>query len=304
MILSRPVILVFALFLACPSHCQLSTVQSFAIPSITTHNRQQQPRKLLKRPSTTIRSQSLPWKPALFTSTARFSAPASKNDNDSVKKMTVEALSVPLWRDLAGVAVWIVPISAFVLQNNFVGPWPETLLYSLSVRQWALLHAISGMLFSGTILVSTFIEWIVVNNAIATAKSKDKNDQKVTTNILKFWFATVPQLDANIVLPALSLAMLSGVSQAAYNYGTLANSPIHVRGIFHALLTFMVWWASTDFTTQRKTKELVLSLNDGEGLVSPSGQVPSVVWMRRISNIVSCIFVAALYAVMVLKPGI
>ena len=183
--------------------------------------------------------------------------------------------------------LWAILTTAFVINNAKFKPFPKLLLSALTRQKWALVHAISSMLFSGTIIFSAIMEYLVV----ASKKS----------SIIKFWFLSVPQqLDAAIVLPALSGAIVSGVGQAYHDYGGLALSPKHVVGAFHLLLTFGVWWMVTDVTSQRKAVDTVQNMDESSGgLVN----VPKILRMRVISNIVSCVFVVMMYALMVLKPG-
>ncbi|KAL7528902.1 hypothetical protein ACHAXR_002691 [Thalassiosira sp. AJA248-18] len=191
--------------------------------------------------------------------------------------------------------VWVIFTSAFVITNAKVRPFPQFLLSALSRSQWALIHAICSMLFSGTIILSALIEYLVVASKKAS--------------VIKFWFLSVPQkLDASIVLPALTGSIVSGVGQAAIDYGGLAQAPKHIVGAFHLLLTFGVWWGVTDITSQRKAVEAVQTLNeagksDDDSENNDTVEVPKLLKMRVISNVVSCIFVVGMYALMVLKPG-
>ncbi len=147
------------------------------------------------------------------------------------------------------------------------------------------------------IILSALIEYLVVLSKKAL--------------VIKFWFLSIPgQLDSKIVLPALTGAVVSGVGQAAIDYGGLATSPKHIVGAFHLLLTFGIWWGITDVTSQRKSLKAVQQFdeeknannNDGNGLTTLV-VIPKVLKRRVISNIVSSCFVMAKYALMVLKPG-
>ena len=140
-------------------------------------------------------------------------------------------------------SVWLVSISAFIIANSR-GPWPAFLVTALNFSQWSFLHAISSMLFGGTIILSALIEYIVI-----TARK---------TLVIKFWFLGVPErLDVNLVLPALAGAIVSGVTQTNILYGGLASAPKHVVGALHLLCTFGLWWGITDVTTQRKTSQMI-----------------------------------------------
>ena len=123
--------------------------------------------------------------------------------------------------------------------------------------------------------------------------------------MLKFWFQSIPQrLDANVVLPALTGAIVSGVGQASIAYGGLATSPKHVVGAFHFLVAFGLWWGITDVTSQRKAVEAVRKLAaDSDDKNDDTVEIPKLLKMRVISNAVSCLCVVGLYALMVLKPG-
>lgn len=193
--------------------------------------------------------------------------------------------------ELALLLAWAASISGFILMNNFVGPWPEA-MKQVPERVWFVLHMLGGMLFGGGVILTTAIEWLVANN---------KNSP-----VLLFWFDKVPLLDAAIVLPALTMAMISGTGLSIAHYGGLGIAPLHISIVFYALVAFATWWAVTDLTTQGKALTAV-----NEWAVTTSGlnsenhkkDVPEVVEHRRISNIVSCLFILALYGIMVFKPG-
>eukprot|EP00957_Ditylum_brightwellii_P053668 4066426-Ditylum_brightwellii.AAC.1 len=151
----------------------------------------------------------------------------------------------------------------------------------------------TGMLFAGGIILTTCMEQLVVS-------TKD-------TAVLKCWFQRVPILDCSIVLPGLTLAMVSGVFSTVHRYGSLAIAPMYIKMVFYTLAAFAAWWGVTDLSTQPKAttalegwaaarKEL------GEEC-EENNELPDVVHLRKISNIVSCFFVVALYAIMTLKPG-
>mmetsp|Transcript_24557 Transcript_24557/g.53195 ORF Transcript_24557/g.53195 Transcript_24557/m.53195 type:complete len:296 (-) Transcript_24557:441-1328(-) len=182
-------------------------------------------------------------------------------------------------------AAWLLSISTFIVINLKMRPFPQPLLNALSRSQWSLLHALCSMLFGGTIIVTTLVENLVVASKKAS--------------VIKFWFLAVPRLDAKVVLPALSGSIFSGIGQATIDYGGLAQAPKYVIGAVHALLTFGLWWGLTDLTTQRQAEKEVQNMSGKEEVV----EIPYVLKRRRWSNIVSCLMVAGLYALMVLKPG-
>ena len=190
--------------------------------------------------------------------------------------------------ELILLGVWAVSISAFILINNATGPWP-LFMKQVPERVFFLSHMIGGMLFGGGIILTTCIER-------AVAKS---NDSKV----LQFWFTKVPELDGLIVVPALTVSMISGTGLSIVRYGGLNVAPPYVGAIFWTLIAFLSWWAATDLTTQGTALKAVddmyeRSLAGEEGLLTPK-----VVVDRHVSNVVSCFFILLLYSFMVLKPG-
>jgi hypothetical protein len=190
--------------------------------------------------------------------------------------------------ELILLSIWLISLSAFILINNFYGPWP-LVLKTVPERVFFLSHMIGGMLFGGGIILTTCIERLV-------AKSNNPA-------ILQFWFDKVPELDGLIVVPALTISMVSGTGLSIVRYGGLNIAPPHVGAIFWTLIAFMTWWAATDLTTQGTALEAVESMyarsqNGEEGL-----ETPKVVVDRHFSNVVSCFFVVTLYSMMVLKPG-
>ena len=187
------------------------------------------------------------------------------------------------WVELAALGTWIASLSSFLLINNYVGPWPSALFDNVPVQYFGLAHALGGMMFAGGIVLTTMIEWLVVSSK--------------QPKIFQFWFDKAPGLDSLVVLPALTTSILSGVGLAVDHYDRLGDAPFHVVASISTLLAFAVWWAATDLTTQSAANEAVKTWSD-EG-----GSVPSILNWRRASNVVSCGFVFALYAIMVLKPG-
>lgn len=190
--------------------------------------------------------------------------------------------------ELILLGIWGISISAFILINNFSGPWP-LFMKTIPERTYFLSHMIGGMLFGGGIILTTCIERLV---------AKSQNPQ-----VLQFWFDKVPELDGLIVVPALTISMISGTGLAIVRYGGLNIAPPHVGAIFWTLIAFMTWWAATDLTTQATALKAVERMyeryeNGEEGL-----ETPKVVSDRHFSNVVSCFFVLLLYSFMVLKPG-
>jgi hypothetical protein len=202
--------------------------------------------------------------------------------------------------ELVALGAWLATISAFILVNNFVGPWPEAMTH-VPDRVFFLCHMIGGMLFGGGVLLTAAIEWLVVEN---------KND-----TVLQFWFDKVPLLDGVIVLPALTVSMISGTGLSIRRYGGLGHAPEHIQAVFYALVAFCAWWVFTDLTTQGKALIAVNELHTedektkaNEYASSDTGsepnEIPNVVELRKMSNVVSSLFVIVLYTMMVMKPGI
>jgi len=193
---------------------------------------------------------------------------------------------------LLEIVAWISAISAFVLINNFVGPWPSPFMAQVPERVWFLLHMLGGMLFGGGILLTTATEYLVAQNK--------------KSSVLQFWFDKVPLLDTSIVLPGLTLAMISGVGLAIEHYNSLSETPRHIQYVFWALVAFASWWAVTDLTTQGSAlnaiNEHAAAAIQSEG-ENNEPDIPPIVMKRTISNVVSCLLVLLIYSIMVLKPG-
>jgi uncharacterized membrane protein len=191
--------------------------------------------------------------------------------------------------ELAGLAVWMGALSTFLLRNNFGGPWPA-IISTVPEDVWLFIHALAGMFFGGGIIITTCVEFLV-------AKSKNPS-------VLTFWFEKVPGLDLSIVLPAISVAIVSGVGLASVKYGGLGEAPIHIKASLHLLVFFAIWWASTDVTTQGPAAKALQEWSRPTSTdARPTEEVPRIVSLRRVSNIVSCALVLGMYFIMVLKPG-
>jgi hypothetical protein len=190
--------------------------------------------------------------------------------------------------ELVLLTVWLISLSAFILINNTVGPWP-LVLKTVPERVFFLSHMIGGMLFGGGIILTTCIERLVAKSANAP--------------VLQFWFDKVPLLDGLIVVPALTVSMISGTGLTIVRYGGLNIAPPHVDAIFWTLIAFMTWWATTDLTTQGTALQAVNEMYDDFESGKKGLETPKVVLDRHVSNVVSCFFVLLLYSMMVLKPG-
>ena len=190
--------------------------------------------------------------------------------------------------ELVLLAIWGISISAFIIINNAYGPWP-LFMKTVPERMYFLSHMVGGMLFGGGIILTTCIERLV-------AKSNNPG-------VLQFWFDKVPALDGLIVVPALTVSMISGTGLSIVRYGGLNIAPPHVGAIFWTLIAFMSWWAATDLTTQGTALKAVERMYE-QSLAGEEGlETPKVVVDRHFSNVVSCFFILTLYSMMVLKPG-
>ena len=190
--------------------------------------------------------------------------------------------------ELIALAVWGVSISAFILINNSYGPWP-LFMKQVPERWFFLSHMIGGMLFGGGIILTTCIER-------AVAKSNNPG-------VLQFWFDKVPELDGLIVVPALTVSMISGTGLSIVRSGGLNIAPPHVGAIFWTLIFFLSWWAATDLTTQGTALKAVERMYERSLAGEEDLETPKVVVDRHFSNVVSCFFILTLYSMMVLKPG-
>jgi len=172
--------------------------------------------------------------------------------------------------------VWFHAVIAFVLWNYYTTStlWPAILL-TIPLKFWNLLHALSAMAFAGGIVTTTLLEWKLPIVGGDTEQSKLLN-----------WLW---QVESKLVLPAVSMSLVSGVVQSHMYYNTLKSAPPHVKGALHIMALFAIWWAWTDRRSQSSLRE--------------GGFDETKVIQRRFSNLVSCGFLLALYSMMVLKPG-
>lgn len=243
--------------------------QGLAMPNLKT--------AYFTRPSVTTKMTASPKATRVQLQPLRMSAVEPEEDSVDIAKKI----------ELIGLGIWLVFISGFILENNFVGPFPE-FMKTIPERVFFLNHMIGGMLFGGGIILTTSIEWLVAKNKNAT--------------VLQFWFDKVPLLDLIIVLPALTVSMISGTGLTIRRYGGLNNAPPHVDAIFWTLILFMGWWAATDLTTQGTALKAVNEMFEADQKGEET-EVPAVVTNRHFSNVVSCFFILTLYSMMVLKPG-
>jgi len=215
----------------------------------------------------------------------RAKTPATLTYRGGGSGMALPMEAVAVSKSAGFVASWAVALGGFLIRNyKATKPWPNILLTG-SRRGWNFVHALSATVFSGTILVTTLLEWLVVRSA--------------SPPVIKFWFTTIPGIDVAIVLPALTGAVVSGVAQSVQEYGKVAEAPKYVKAVLHTMATFGLWWATTDRPTQRRARRAVQIWLESDA----SGPVPGILQWRRASNLFSCCFVLVLYILMVLKPG-
>ena len=202
---------------------------------------------------------------------AKLSDGSSRGDPSSTERdeETNDVFAVPSVAYL----LWGSSIGVFLMTNYFwaASPWPS-FLTAVDVRTWALLHALSGMLFAGGVFTTAFVEWLVFK-----ADSKPVDD---------FWFAAASKSEWAIVLPGLTGSLVSGVAQSWMMYQRpLMYAPLHVKLPIHILVLFGIWWLATD-----------VAQRSAAGDKSMQGR-------RQVSNAVSCCLILVIYGIMVLKPG-
>jgi hypothetical protein len=198
-----------------------------------------------------------------------------------------------------GIASWFASLSYVIIQNYKIGPWPMFLPSLLRKQSWVLMHAVSNMFFAGGIILSSIMEFLVV---------RSRNPP-----VIRYWYAKVSSIERGIVLPALTCSIVSGFMQAAIDYGSMTVAPKHIRLAIHILITFAMWWIATDWTTQQAVKTFLKQEpnngwwgNDSDDEYTnsiASSSPPRFLFLRQASNLISCLFVMSLYALMALKPG-
>ena len=205
--------------------------------------------------------------------------------------------------------LWIHILSIFMVVNYFWGAFPSSAIFGiLPLPAGNFIHATSAMVFSGSIFTTTILEWKIgedTDGKIADAKAnKNKTDDKLTSVTQRLF-----PLERSVVLPALSLNILSGVAQVYGTYlpKTLRQAPPHIKSVFHVLFLFGLWWGFTDRKSQRPLKDMLSTPNNEDkkdsDVVVTNQTINDALKQRRLSNIVSCGFIMALYAIMIFKPG-
>jgi hypothetical protein len=172
-------------------------------------------------------------------------------------------------------------MSIFVANNYFRGCWPAALA-EVPFTTLNFVHAVSGMLFAGCVITTAVLEWMVVESGSVPTQ--------------RLWFEKVPVVEEWIVLPALTGSIVSGIGNACIRYGSFQMAPFHVQSTLLLLLAFGLWWEFTDRSTQFKAQS-ALENSLGE-------KRPTIYELRRVSNVVSCLFLLAIYGMMIYKPGV
>jgi hypothetical protein len=183
----------------------------------------------------------------------------------------------------------------------------------LPPQVWSLIHAVSGMIFGGSILCTAMVEWMWPDEL--QQMLNDRSNQEVTsdtaTNIddlslqlllNKMATKTLFPMEGKLVLPAVTGSMISGIAQSFCNYGSLRFAPLHVKSSLHLMFLFGLWWALTD----RKSQDDIIRLSSmhvDSSSTKVTQEVSNIWKRRRFFNFISCLFVLALYGIMVLKPG-
>lgn len=176
------------------------------------------------------------------------------------------------------VVAWIHLINVFVIVN-YLRPtiWPS-FLSGVPLQAWALMHVVAAMLFSGSIITTAVLEFTL------SSLNGDLEDHESLQKVLGWLW----KIESKIVFPSLALSLVSGIGQSFALYSTFHHAPFHVKSALHMIFLFGLWWQWTDFRSQVHLKKNF----DTE-----------VFNARQFSNAVSCVFVFALYAIMVLKPS-
>lgn len=261
-------------------------VHAFSVSPLQHHADAHLIKNTMQRTTTPFRLSHLSTRTPICRSSTQLHASILSTDEDSKE-------------EYVKLGLLLSSVSAFILVNQFVGPWPADVIYAVPEQYWLLLHYLGGTVFAGSILLSTCMEWLVVSSlSSSSSSSKNKNNN---TQIQEFWFDSVPLLDLNIVVPSVIITLVAGTAAADWRYGSLASSPQHISLAGMHMIFFFLWWALTDVTTQSKAKDYLLQLQDEEAEEDTDN---NIMLLRRVSNIGSCVFVLVLYSIMTIKPGL
>lgn len=209
------------------------------------------------------------------------------------------------------VIIWIAFISAFIVLSMLypqMGPVWLSKIWTPPII--TLIHHISNMIFSGSIMTASILEWIIMDN------------YNNLPHVCQFWFMQVPSIEQVVVLPALALSIVTGICKSFIKYGSIKNSPIHIQYTLFIMTLFGVWWGITDKTTQGPARTIITKIvttitskhndtnhhhnavsNDSSSSTKEPSCYPLVFRIRKLSNTISCMFLFTLYGIMTLKPG-
>jgi hypothetical protein len=272
----------------------------------------------------TLKHQStFPWGSRAAGSTSKISlsalsAPTPSAEGAPFEKPKKASKAIKIWVHLLSVFVIVsylqplnLPEGLSIVQTVFLEPLFALLSNFIALvpaEVWSLIHAISGMVFGGSILCTTFVEWMwpdelekMLKDSNVTTTTQSMDDLSLQILINKMATQTLFPMEGKLVLPGVTGSMISGIAQSFYNYGSLRLAPRHVKSSLHLMFLFGLWWAFTD----RKSQEDLLKLSTcAQKDSGPSTREEMVqIWKRRrLFNSISCIFVVALYGMMVIKP--
>ena len=192
--------------------------------------------------------------------------------------------------------VWVHLLSIFIAANYFRTSLYPAFLLQIQPPIWALTHSIGAMAFAGGVITTTLLEWnlpsLIDKTKLAPGSEVDKGGNGAM-ELLRWLF----QIESNLVLPGVTMSLISGVVQSFQNYGTFRYAPLHVKSSLHVMLAYGAWWVIMDRRSQR---DLLKGGKDG----CSYGYDKNKLVKRRVANVVSCAFLLVLYGIMILKPGV
>jgi hypothetical protein len=277
-------------------------------------------------------NQGLTRLPLSSTSSHPLSSDENNDDDNNSKGKKSTSKAIKIWVHLLSVFVifsYLQPLNvpdaatpssittAVLGVLSTVSTMVTSLITLLPVNVWSLIHALSGMVFGGSILCTTAVEWMwpdelhqmVSERADQQTSSPSIDDLSLQLLVNKMATKTLFPMEGKLVLPGVTGSMISGIAQSFYNYGSLRLAPRHVKSSLHLLFLFGLFWAYSDRKSQQDLLDLAESSNswttgDGQSTKEVVEQEMVSVWKRRrIVNLISCLFVLALYTTMVVKPG-
>mmetsp|Transcript_44461 Transcript_44461/g.107591 ORF Transcript_44461/g.107591 Transcript_44461/m.107591 type:complete len:398 (-) Transcript_44461:2229-3422(-) len=230
----------------------------------------------------------------------------NEGDIDKSKKKKIQKRLLILWVHGLSIAVvfsyypnLLVPLSKKLgvdLSSLSTIISLQALFETIKLPVWNFVHAVSGMLMGGTIITTTILEWMILKN---NSHGDGPIKTVVPDAIQSLW-----SLESSIVLPAVTGSMVSGLAQSYLMYDGIGFAPKYVKAALHTMLTFGIWWAIMDKKSQRQLVQAVeASQEQSTDTAATDKTNNNSVWMKRkIANVVSCVLVVLLYAIMVVKP--